>query len=153
MDAQRCVDPQANTWEEAGTHDGMGCSADHFTAEERAGKIVPDQHYHEHATCFSLKDRGLIVITSCGHRGLLNTVRQAQAASGITKVHAVLGGFHLAPAPAPYVAESVAAVKALDPDVVIPMHCSGTNFTAAVREQMPDKLLLSTAGSRFTFGA
>jgi 7,8-dihydropterin-6-yl-methyl-4-(beta-D-ribofuranosyl)aminobenzene 5'-phosphate synthase len=141
-----------NTWEEAGQHDGAGCDAGHFTAAERQGKIVPDQHYHEHATCFNLKDRGLVVITSCGHVGLINTVRQAQAVTGISKVHAVLGGFHLGPAPAPYVAEAVAAVKALDPDIVIPMHCSGTNFIAAAREQMPDKLLVSTVGSRFTFG-
>jgi 7,8-dihydropterin-6-yl-methyl-4-(beta-D-ribofuranosyl)aminobenzene 5'-phosphate synthase len=36
---------------------------------------------------------------------------------------------------------------------VIPMHCSGNNFIAAVRQQMPDRLLLSTTGSRVTFGA
>ena len=39
------------------------------------GKIVPDEHIHEHATCFNLKDKGLIVISSCGHVGIVNSVR------------------------------------------------------------------------------
>jgi 7,8-dihydropterin-6-yl-methyl-4-(beta-D-ribofuranosyl)aminobenzene 5'-phosphate synthase len=33
------------------------------------------------------------------------------------------------------------------------MHCSGDNFIREVREQMPDKLLVPTTGSRLTFGA
>jgi 7,8-dihydropterin-6-yl-methyl-4-(beta-D-ribofuranosyl)aminobenzene 5'-phosphate synthase len=30
-----------------------------------------------------VKDRGLVVLTSCSHRGVINTVRQAIAASGV----------------------------------------------------------------------
>jgi 7,8-dihydropterin-6-yl-methyl-4-(beta-D-ribofuranosyl)aminobenzene 5'-phosphate synthase len=44
-------------------------------------------------------------------------------------------------------------IKKLDPDVIVPMHCSGENFIRAVREQMPDKLLVSYTGARLTFGA
>jgi len=47
----------------------------------------------------------------------------------------------------------VAEIKKLQPDAVVPMHCSGANFTQAVREQMPDKLVLATIGSRIIFGA
>ena len=43
--------------------------------------------------------------------------------------------------------------KKLEPDVVIPMHCSGDNFVREVGRQMPNQLLVSTTGSRFTFGA
>jgi hypothetical protein len=62
-----------------------------------------------------------------------------------------IGGFHLAPAPKDYVAQAVAELKT--PDVVVPMHCSGANFIDAMRQQMPEKLVLSSVGSRFTFGA
>jgi len=44
-------------------------------------------------------------------------------------------------------------IKKLDPDVIVPMHCSGDNFANAVRTQMPGKLLLAGTGSRLTFGA
>src|SRR5882672_3008326 len=40
-----------------------------------------------------LKGRGLVVLTSCSHRGVVNAIRQAQAASGVEKIHAVIGGF------------------------------------------------------------
>ncbi len=142
-----------NTLVEPGQHDGAGCQADHFTAEERAGKIVADLHRDEHATCYVVKDRGLVVITSCGHTGFVNTVETARRVSGVNKLHALIGGVHLAPAPKDYVAQAVAELRKLDPDVVIPMHCSGANFIDAMRQQMPEKLVLSSVGSRFTFGA
>ena len=142
-----------NSLVEAGAHDGAGCQADHFTAAERQGRIVPDQHWDEHATCYVVRNRGLVVITSCGHAGFVNTVRTAMRVSGVDKLHALLGGVHLAPAPKDYVAQAVAELKTLDPDVVIPMHCSGANFIEAMRQQMPEKLVLSSVGSRFTFGA
>jgi 7,8-dihydropterin-6-yl-methyl-4-(beta-D-ribofuranosyl)aminobenzene 5'-phosphate synthase len=131
--------------------DGLGCDASHFTSAELQGKIVADEHLHEHATCFNLKGRGLVVVTSCGHAGIINTVRQAQQVSGVNKLHALVGGFHLGPAPGRYIAETVSALKALDPDVVVPMHCSGLGFAQEMRTQMPEKLLLSTTGSRIAF--
>jgi len=137
---------------EIGVRDGAGCEASHFTSEERAGKIVFDRFPGEHATCFNVKDRGLVILSSCSHCGIVNTIRQAQAVSGQQKVHAVMGGFHLSVAPEEYVARSVAALKDIDPDYVIPMHCSGATFTWMVRDAMPGKLILSYTGTRFVFG-
>lgn len=142
-----------NTVVEFAMKDGLGCNASHYLPAEMEGKIVPDEHIHEHATCFNVKDRGLVVISSCGHVGIVNSARQAQAVSGIDKVHALVGGFHLGPAPDDYLRQVVGEIKKLDPDVIVPMHCSGDNFVRQVREQMPDKLVLPTTGSRLTFGA
>lgn len=138
---------------EIGIRDGAGCDASHFSKEEQEGKIVFDQFYGEHATCFNVKDRGLVVISSCGHAGLINSIRQAQAFSGVHKVHAAMGGFHLSPAPEPYIAQTVQALKEIDPDYVIPMHCSGAGFIRMVQREMPDKLILSYTGTRYIFGA
>lgn len=138
---------------EIGVRDGAGCEASHFSKEEQEGKIVFDQFYGEHATCFNVKDRGLVVISSCGHAGLINSIRQAQAVSGVQKVHAAMGGFHLSPAPEPYIAQTVQALKEINLDYVIPMHCSGAGFIWMVQREMPDKLILSYTGTRFIFGA
>jgi 7,8-dihydropterin-6-yl-methyl-4-(beta-D-ribofuranosyl)aminobenzene 5'-phosphate synthase len=142
-----------NSWVEFGMHDGVGCDASAYLPAGMAGKTVPDEHIHEHATCFHVKDRGLVVISSCGHVGIVNSVRQAQEVSGIQKVHAIVGGFHLGPAPQDYLRQVVAEIHKLQPDVVIPMHCSGLNFVQEARVQMPDNLLPSTTGCRITFGA
>ena len=94
-----------------------------------------------------------MVISSCGHVGIVNSARQAQEVSGVQKVHALVGGFHLGPAPPDYLKQVVAEIKALDPDVIVPMHCSGDNFIRAIRENMPDKLIVPSTGARLTFGA
>jgi 7,8-dihydropterin-6-yl-methyl-4-(beta-D-ribofuranosyl)aminobenzene 5'-phosphate synthase len=141
------------TWVEFGMKDGLGCDASKYLPAEMAGKTVPDEHIHEHATCFNVKGRGLVVVSSCGHVGIVNSVRQAQEVSGVEKVHAIVGGFHLGPAPQDYLKQIVAEVHKLQPDVVIPMHCSGLNFVQEARLQMPENLLLSTTGSRISFGA
>jgi 7,8-dihydropterin-6-yl-methyl-4-(beta-D-ribofuranosyl)aminobenzene 5'-phosphate synthase len=145
------VQPAAQV--ELGMRDGAGCDSSHFAPEEQAGQIVPDKFWYEHATCFNVKDRGLVVISSCGHAGIVNTVKAAQAVSGVEKIHAVVGGFHLTPAPEPYVAQTVEALKALNPDYVIPMHCTGRTFARLANTAMPGRLIPSFTGTRFTFGA
>ena len=127
-------------------------AADHYTEEERRGRLVPDRHPDEHATCYVVQGRGLVVISSCGHCGLINTIRTAMAVSNVGKLHAVIGGFHLGVAPPDYIEHTIAELKALDPDVVLPMHCSGRAFIAGVAREMPDQLVYANTGSRFTFG-
>jgi 7,8-dihydropterin-6-yl-methyl-4-(beta-D-ribofuranosyl)aminobenzene 5'-phosphate synthase len=147
-----------NTFAEYGVMDGLGCDTNnyrdhHFTADELAGKPVPDQHWHEHATCFRLGDRGLIVISSCGHAGIINTLQRAQEVSGVDKIYALVGGFHLAPAPADYLRQVMAELKKFDLEHVLPMHCSGENFIALAKQEIPEKLVLCGTGSSYTFRA
>jgi 7,8-dihydropterin-6-yl-methyl-4-(beta-D-ribofuranosyl)aminobenzene 5'-phosphate synthase len=131
---------------------GVGCDMPDANAKA-GGKPVADAQVHEHGTCFNVKDRGLVVISSCGHAGIVNTVRQAMEVSGVNKVHAALGGFHLFPAPDDYLRQTVAELKALDPDVIIPMHCSGPGLMALLRTDLADRVLSSTTGTEYTFGA
>lgn len=116
------------------------------------GKPAADQHIHEHGTCFNLRGLGLVVISSCGHAGIINTARQAMEVSGVKKLHAALGGFHLFPAPDDYVQQTIAEFKALDPDVIIPMHCSGPTLVAMLRSELADRLVTSTTGTEYVFG-
>jgi len=147
-----------NTFVVFGEKNGGGCATSayadrHFTAEELAGTPVADQHLHEHATCFKVGDRGLVVITSCGHGGIINTLKRAQAVTGVEKIHALCGGFHLAPAQVPYLEQIVSELKKFDVDHLIPMHCSGGNFIDIAKRELPGKLIACTTGSRFTFTA
>jgi 7,8-dihydropterin-6-yl-methyl-4-(beta-D-ribofuranosyl)aminobenzene 5'-phosphate synthase len=136
-----------------GVEHGVGCYAEKLPEEERTKAVVPDQFRHEIATAFNLKGRGLVVLTSCSHRGVVNAIKQAQAASGISKVHAVIGGVHLAPYKEDYVRATVAALKEIDPDYVVPLHCSGEPFFEIAKAQMPAKLLRSYTGTRLVFSA
>jgi 7,8-dihydropterin-6-yl-methyl-4-(beta-D-ribofuranosyl)aminobenzene 5'-phosphate synthase len=132
---------------------GTLVAEDHYSEAERAGKLVRDQHEDEHATCYIVRGRGLVVISSCGHTGIINTVRSAMAAANVDRVHAVIGGFHLGMSPLPYLQHTLDELTAINPDVILPMHCTGEPFIAMLKEKMPDKVVASNVGSRFTFGA
>jgi 7,8-dihydropterin-6-yl-methyl-4-(beta-D-ribofuranosyl)aminobenzene 5'-phosphate synthase len=136
-----------------GVDHGVGCYADKLPEDERTKAIIPDQFRHEIATAFNLKGRGLVVLTSCSHRGVVNAIKQAQAASGVSKVHAVIGGFHLAPYQEDYVRKTIASLIETDLDYVVPLHCTGEPFFEMAKAEMPSKLLRSYTGTRFVFGA
>ncbi len=133
---------------------GEGCSRQLLDPDKRTANFLVDDAVHELGTAFHLRDKGLVVIGSCSHRGIINTVRRAQAVSGITKVHAIVGGFHLVPPQTREQAlETVQLMQALGPDYIIPGHCSGETFIAAAQAAMPDKVLRSIVGTRYQFGA
>jgi len=142
---------ERNSFEEV-SGGSMVYEYDHFTEAERRGKLVKDTHPDEHATCYIVQGRGLVVISSCGHVGLINTIKHAMAVSGVSKLHAVIGGFHLVTAPQEYIERTVTELAALEPDVVLPMHCSGADFIETMRRRMPDQLVTTNVGTRFTFG-
>jgi 7,8-dihydropterin-6-yl-methyl-4-(beta-D-ribofuranosyl)aminobenzene 5'-phosphate synthase len=50
-------------------------------------------------------------------------------------------------------AVSVPTVDRLDPDYVIPMHCTGLDTIMAVHREMPAKLMMPSTGTRVVFGA
>lgn len=134
-----------------GVKQGLGCYPESFPEDVRKAGTVPDQFYHEIATVYNLKGRGLVVLTSCSHRGVANIVKQAQAASGVQKIHALLGGFHLAPYKDDYVQAEIANLKEIDPDYIVPMHCTGEPFWEMARREMPQKLLRAYTGTQFVF--
>jgi 7,8-dihydropterin-6-yl-methyl-4-(beta-D-ribofuranosyl)aminobenzene 5'-phosphate synthase len=146
--------PLRPSFEQVGIIDGRGCSADRMPPAKNTGTFIPDDFEHEIATCYLVKDKGLVILTSCSHRGVINTIRQAQATSGVAKVHAVIGGFHLVPPLTDdYMRGVVATLKEIGPDYVIPGHCSGDNFYDIARQELGDRVIHSAVGTRFVFGA
>ena len=132
---------------------GQGCRRSELEIHKRNLDWVQDDASHELGTAYAVRDRGLVVIGSCSHRGILNTIRQAQAASGIDRVHAVIGGFHLVRPQTPAQAKDTARQMAeLAPDYVVPGHCTGEAFIDAAEELMPGKVIRPYVGSTFIFG-
>ncbi|PIB93355.1 MBL fold metallo-hydrolase [Caulobacter sp. FWC2] len=132
---------------------GQGCRRAELDADRRDLDFFVDDAVHELGTAFHLKGRGLVVIGSCSHRGIINTVRAAQASSGIDKIHAIIGGFHLVPPQTPQQAlQTLAMMQALKPDFILPGHCTGEAFIAPAIAQMPDQVFRTVVGSRIIFG-
>jgi len=146
--------PLRSSSEKVGIVNGFGCFPEKVSAAKNTGAFVLDDFDHEVATNFVLKGKGLVILTSCSHRGVINTIKQAQAASGIQKVHALIGGFHIVPPlDDDYIRQIIAAFKEIKPDYLIPGHCAGERFYDLLRAEMPDKVIRSAVGTRFVFEA
>ena len=68
-----------------------------------------EKHYFRDETSiyFNIKDKGLVVLTGCGHNGIVNTIKHGQKLTGVDKVYAVIGGFHEEWNPVPVIEEKV----------------------------------------------
>jgi 7,8-dihydropterin-6-yl-methyl-4-(beta-D-ribofuranosyl)aminobenzene 5'-phosphate synthase len=111
--------------------------------------ILDDQ-----ALIVHVRDKGLVVLTGCGHAGIVNIVRYAQRLTNVSKVHAVIGGFHLSGALFdPIVDATVDALAGIAPDVIVPAHCTGLRAVRAIAGRFPDAFIQNSVGTRFEFEA
>ncbi len=105
----------------------------------------------EQALILNIAGKGLMVMSGCGHAGIVNTARYAQKLTGITTVHAIIGGFHLGgKALEPMIAPTVADVVSLAPSVLVPAHCTGFRANVALSRALPDAFIPNSVGTRFT---
>ncbi len=101
-----------------------------------------------------LRGKGLIILSGCAHAGIINTIYAAREVTGVEKIHAVMGGFHLAgPAFEPLIGRTASALRKAAPTYVIPCHCTGRKAVMAIEKKMPGQFLLNMSGTRLTFRA
>jgi len=118
--------------------------------KKRGDEYIQEDFIGEQAIVFNAKGKGLVVLSGCAHRGIVNTVKQAQRITGIEKVHLVIGGFHLTGAKPELIQKTIADIKAIRPDYIVPTHCTGYEAIGAFAREMPDQFILNTAGTRYT---
>jgi 7,8-dihydropterin-6-yl-methyl-4-(beta-D-ribofuranosyl)aminobenzene 5'-phosphate synthase len=119
---------------------------------EIGGNWTVDPFRDDQALVAVLKGKVLVVISGCAHAGIVNTVEHAREITGIEEVHAVLGGFHLTgPLFEPVIPQTIAGIRAVDPDWVVPMHCTGWNATMQFAAAFPEQFILNTVGTTYTF--
>jgi 7,8-dihydropterin-6-yl-methyl-4-(beta-D-ribofuranosyl)aminobenzene 5'-phosphate synthase len=105
--------------------------------------ILDDQ-----ALVIRLADRGLVILTGCGHAGIVNVVRHAQRLTGETRVAAVIGGFHLSgPMFEPMIEPTVAAFDEFRPELLMPAHCTGWKAVHRLAARYPDAFVQSAVGT------
>ena len=115
---------------------------------EQNHKFVKDKTPDEMALCINIKDKGLVVISGCAHNGIINTIKRCQEVSGVDKVYAVIGGFHLGfpEVPRDMPAKTIEKLKEIAPKVIIPQHCTGFRATAEIMNAFPEEYVQSSAG-------
>lgn len=107
--------------------------------------IIDDQ-----ACILLMKDKGLVIVSGCAHSGIINTIGYAQRLTGIERVHAVVGGFHLSGKRFEgRIERTIDELEKFDPFLVVANHCTGWKAMNRLAERMPKAFELSTVGTTF----
>ena len=102
----------------------------------------------------NVSDKGLVILPGCGHAGVINTINYAKKITGISRIYAIVGGFHLPADGGIYEAAIEPTLKELrkaDPDFLVPCHCTGWKAINRIIETMPEKFIQSSVGTTFQF--
>jgi 7,8-dihydropterin-6-yl-methyl-4-(beta-D-ribofuranosyl)aminobenzene 5'-phosphate synthase len=100
----------------------------------------------------NVKGKGIIMFTGCSHRGVVNASKESvNLLGGKVPLHAVVGGYHLAANDDVKVKTTVRDLKALDPKVLLPGHCSGWRLKFEIEREMPGRLVPCSVGHRLLF--
>ena len=81
----------------------------------------------------------------------MNTVNHARAVSGVDQVYAILGGFHLARAKDDELEQTIEAIKAFQPKLIVPSHCTGFQATAQFAAHLPKAFMPNVVGATYLF--
>jgi len=121
---------------------------------EDGGEEKWDPIEDDTAIVANVKGRGLVIISGCAHSGIVNTVQYAQALTGIEKIYVVMGGFHLTGVNfEPIIGPTTEALRSLNPQYIVPTHCTGHKATVHIESEMQDQFLLNMSGTKMTFAA
>ena len=104
----------------------------------------------DQALIVDIKGKGLLVITGCGHAGIVNICRYARRLTKERPLYAVMGGFHLnGPIFEPLIPRVLDDLGALMPSVIVPAHCTGWRAQHAMGARFGEAFVPNTVGTRF----
>ena len=98
-----------------------------------------------------VRGKGLVVFSACSHAGIVNVLHHARAMFPDTKLHAVMGGFHLSGATEAIIPDTVRDMGTFGLDIIIPAHCTGWRAVNALERAYGEKIVVPSAvGKRFS---
>ncbi|MHA1988131.1 MAG: MBL fold metallo-hydrolase [Promethearchaeota archaeon] len=104
-----------------------------FYSEKSPQSFKEHTFRDETSLYINIKDKGLAILTGCGHVGIINTIKHAQKITGINKVYALIGGFHKENQRLEAIESAVGFIEHLDPKITCGVHCTGFEFNRAIR--------------------
>jgi 7,8-dihydropterin-6-yl-methyl-4-(beta-D-ribofuranosyl)aminobenzene 5'-phosphate synthase len=122
-------------------------------SEVEEGKMEADPFIKDdQAIILTVKDKGLVIITGCGHAGIINTLNYAKELTGEDRIYSVLGGMHLSGGLfEPIIPRVIEELEELKPRFVVPCHCSGLKAMTEISRRMPSAFIQNSVGTNYIF--
>jgi len=101
-----------------------------------------------------VRGKGLVIITGCGHSGMINTIRYAQALTEVEPILAVVGGFHLTGKVfEKIIPDTISELQKINPTYLMPGHCTGWTAIGQISHHMPEAFIPNNVGTTLVFKA
>lgn len=120
------------------------------TYQERILESYIHDELHDDMALYVKTRKGLAILMGCGHSGPVNTIKHAMRILGMDKIHVIMGGMHLHKAPAEKIEKIVGNIAKLNPDYLIPLHCTGFRTINLMFNLFKERVLLFNVGDSFT---
>jgi 7,8-dihydropterin-6-yl-methyl-4-(beta-D-ribofuranosyl)aminobenzene 5'-phosphate synthase len=104
-----------------------------FMCIDQEGSLIEDTIPEDQALVINTTN-GLVVLSGCGHAGIVNTMEHARSITSVGGIHAVLGGFHLMTATQEHLDWTGKMMNEFGVQYVVGAHCTGINPVARLRE-------------------
>jgi 7,8-dihydropterin-6-yl-methyl-4-(beta-D-ribofuranosyl)aminobenzene 5'-phosphate synthase len=106
----------------------------------------------DQAIVLNIKDKGLVVITGCGHAGIINIIKYAKELSGEDRIYGLIGGMHLTGEVfEPLIPRTIDELELLKPRFIIPCHCSGLKAVTEIAKNMSNAFIQNSVGTNYIF--
>jgi 7,8-dihydropterin-6-yl-methyl-4-(beta-D-ribofuranosyl)aminobenzene 5'-phosphate synthase len=104
----------------------------------------------EHSLLINVKNKGLVVLVGCSHPGIINILKRSEKVSGVDKIHAVMGGFHISS-----VGEGLRVgefLRELDVILVSPCHCTSNDAKQGIAKILGERYVKNGSGKIISIG-
>jgi len=124
-----------------------------FQQASRNGTWEPDPWIWDYQGIIcNVQGRGLVVVSSCSHSGVVNVLRNAQRVTCVEKIHGFIGGLHLTGGTfEKIIPETVEELKKIRPDVIVPGHCTGWRAAHQISRALPQAYVQTSVGTHMLF--
>ena len=112
---------------------------------------LDDEVNDDLSVIIDVNQESFFLLCGCCHAGLINTLERVKTLTGKTKCYGVMGGLHLVGASQERIDFTIAELKKWNPEVIIPLHCSGREAMYQLKSHFPEKTKLLNCGDSFAF--
>lgn len=102
------------------------------------GCTEPDDLIDDQAAFLETRS-GTTVILGCAHAGVVNTLHYIRTLTGGRPIHTLIGGMHLLGAGKQRMDQTLAALRALEIQRLLPCHCTGFQAAARLLGEFPGR--------------
>ena len=119
---------------------------------DQNGNIQEDIIPEDQSLFFDTK-KGIVLISGCGHAGIVNTLEYVSKIFPNRPIYKILGGFHLLKLDAEKLKWTADKMKSYGVDYFVGAHCTGINSTYMLREFLDstkNRVLIGSVGTYIT---